>query len=118
MSTMIQFIANYDDLFTYKGHRFKFYCDKCRNGYMSRFQPNTIGIGVGRPLSRSLGPFLQNQLGAVIVQAQLQAYGVGVGVKEAADGRVETLHFTPGVGAAFGQGGQIEHPPAPAEHGR
>lgn len=47
MSTMIQFIANYDDLFTDKGHQFKFYCDKCRNSYMSRFQPNTIGIGGG-----------------------------------------------------------------------
>lgn len=45
MSTMIQFIANYDDLFTDKGHQFKFYYDKCRNGYMSRFQPNTIGMG-------------------------------------------------------------------------
>jgi hypothetical protein len=37
MSTMIQFVANYDDLSTDKGFQFKFHCDKCRNGYLSRF---------------------------------------------------------------------------------
>ncbi len=47
MSTMIQFVANYDDLSTDKGYQFKFHCDKCRNGYMSRFQPNAIGIAGG-----------------------------------------------------------------------
>jgi uncharacterized OB-fold protein len=41
---MIQFVANYDDLSTDKGFQFKFHCDRCRNGYMSRFQPNAIGI--------------------------------------------------------------------------
>jgi len=44
MSNMIQFVANYDDLSTDKGFQFKFHCDKCRNGYLSRFQPNAIGI--------------------------------------------------------------------------
>ena len=44
MSNMIQFVANYDDLSTDKGFQFKFHCDRCRNGYMSRFQPNAIGI--------------------------------------------------------------------------
>jgi uncharacterized OB-fold protein len=44
MSNLIQFVANYDDLSTDKGFQFKFHCDKCRNGYMSRFQPNAIGI--------------------------------------------------------------------------
>jgi predicted nucleic acid-binding Zn ribbon protein len=44
MSNMIQFVANYDDLSTDKGFQFKFHCDQCRNGYMSRFQPNAIGI--------------------------------------------------------------------------
>jgi uncharacterized OB-fold protein len=41
---MIQFVANYDDLSTDKGFQFKFHCDQCRNGYMSRFQPNAVGI--------------------------------------------------------------------------
>ncbi|WP_139921037.1 zinc ribbon domain-containing protein [Hymenobacter sp. DG01] len=44
MSSMIQFVANHDDLSTDKGFQFKFYCDKCRNGHMSRFHPNAIGI--------------------------------------------------------------------------
>lgn len=44
MSNLIQFVANYDDLSTDKGFQFKFYCDKCRNGHMSRFQPNSVGI--------------------------------------------------------------------------
>jgi hypothetical protein len=40
---MIQFVRNYDDLSTDRGYQFKFYCDKCGNGYMSRFQPSVIG---------------------------------------------------------------------------
>ncbi len=44
MSNMIQFVANTDDLSTDKGFQFKFHCDQCRNGYMSRFQPNAMGI--------------------------------------------------------------------------
>ncbi|TGE28165.1 zinc ribbon domain-containing protein [Hymenobacter metallicola] len=44
MSNLIQFVANHDDLSTDKGFQFKFYCDKCRNGHMSRFSPNSIGI--------------------------------------------------------------------------
>ena len=40
---MIQFVNNYDDLSTDKGYQFKFYCDKCGNGYMSRFQPSVTG---------------------------------------------------------------------------
>ncbi|MDO7854760.1 zinc ribbon domain-containing protein [Hymenobacter convexus] len=44
MSDLIQFVANYDDLSTDKGFQFKFHCDKCRNGYLSRFQPNALGI--------------------------------------------------------------------------
>ncbi|HZT60604.1 MAG TPA: hypothetical protein VFA21_18510 [Pyrinomonadaceae bacterium] len=40
---MIQFVSNYDDLSTDKGYQFKFYCDKCGNGYMSRYQPSVTG---------------------------------------------------------------------------
>lgn len=40
---MIQFVSNYDDLSTDKGFQFKFHCDKCGNGYMSRFQPSVTG---------------------------------------------------------------------------
>ena len=44
MTSLIQFVASYDDLSTDKGFQFKFYCDKCCNGYVSRFQPNAVGI--------------------------------------------------------------------------
>ena len=40
---MIQFVSNYQDLSTDHGFQFKFHCDKCGNGYMSKFQPSVIG---------------------------------------------------------------------------
>ena len=40
---MIQFVSNYEDLSTDRGYQFKFFCDKCGNGYMSRFQPSATG---------------------------------------------------------------------------
>ena len=40
---MIQFVNNYEDLSTDRGYQFKFHCDKCGNGYMSRFQPSVTG---------------------------------------------------------------------------
>jgi len=43
--SMIQFVNNHQDLSTDKGFQFKFLCDKCGNGYMSRFQPSVIGMG-------------------------------------------------------------------------
>jgi hypothetical protein len=42
---MLQFVSNYDDLSTDKGYQFKFHCDKCGNGYMSRYQPSLTGTG-------------------------------------------------------------------------
>ena len=41
---MIQFVNNYEDLSTDKGFQFKFRCDKCGNGFMSRFQTSTLGM--------------------------------------------------------------------------
>jgi hypothetical protein len=40
---MIQFVNNYEDLSTDRGYQFKFHCDKCGNGFMSRFQPSVTG---------------------------------------------------------------------------
>src|ERR1051326_242217 len=42
---VIQFVNNYHGLSTEKGYQFKFYCDKCGNGYMSRFQTSITGAG-------------------------------------------------------------------------
>ena len=41
---LIQFVQNYQDLSTDKGFQFKFYCDKCGNGYMTRFQASALGV--------------------------------------------------------------------------
>ena len=53
MSALIRFIISYDGLSTDKGFRFKFHCEKCCNGYMSRFQP----IGITGSLLQAARPF-------------------------------------------------------------
>jgi hypothetical protein len=40
----IEFTGNYDDLSTDKGYQFKFYCEKCHNGYMSTFKSSKLGM--------------------------------------------------------------------------
>lgn len=59
---MIQFTANYDDLSTDKGYQFKFYCDRCHNGYMSRFQMSMAGTAGSllRAAGDLFGGFLGN----------------------------------------------------------
>src|SRR5438046_287640 len=44
---MIRFTANHEDLSTDRGYQFKFLCDKCGNGYMSRFQAAITGTAGG-----------------------------------------------------------------------
>lgn len=41
---LIQFTRNYDDLSTDRGYQFKFFCDKCGNGYQSEFRPSYTGM--------------------------------------------------------------------------
>ncbi|MBL8149911.1 MAG: zinc ribbon domain-containing protein [Blastocatellia bacterium] len=55
--TMIRFTANHDDISNSNGFQFKFYCDKCHNGYQTRFQPmtgNTVS-GILRSAESFLG---------------------------------------------------------------
>ena len=40
---LIQFVRNYDDLSTDRGYQFKFYCDRCGNGYETQFQGSATG---------------------------------------------------------------------------
>jgi len=40
----IKFTGNYQDLSTDRGYQFKFYCEKCNNGYMSTFETSTMGM--------------------------------------------------------------------------
>ena len=45
--TLIQFTQNHADLSTDRGYQFKFFCDRCGNGYMSSFQPSYVGMTGG-----------------------------------------------------------------------
>ncbi|MDP9360960.1 MAG: zinc ribbon domain-containing protein [Acidobacteriota bacterium] len=40
----IRFTGNYEDLSTDRGYQFKFFCEKCNNGYMSTFKTSTMGM--------------------------------------------------------------------------
>ncbi|NJL29451.1 MAG: hypothetical protein HC897_16975, partial [Thermoanaerobaculia bacterium] len=44
MSTTIEFTGNYQDLSTDRGYQFKFFCQKCGNGYMSSYKASTLGM--------------------------------------------------------------------------
>jgi double zinc ribbon protein len=41
---VIEFTGNYQDLSTDKGYQFKFFCEKCGNGYMSSFKASAMGM--------------------------------------------------------------------------
>jgi uncharacterized OB-fold protein len=40
----VEFTGNYQDLSTDRGYQFKFYCEKCNNGYMSTFKSSKLGM--------------------------------------------------------------------------
>lgn len=66
----IPFTGNYEDLSTDKGYQFKFYCEKCRNGYMSTFRPSAMGIAT------SAVTLAGNLLGGIFGRAASGAYEV------------------------------------------
>lgn len=59
---LVQFVHNYEDLSTDRGYQFKFHCDKCGNGYMSRFQASTLGTAgaVLRTVGDLFGGWMSN----------------------------------------------------------
>jgi hypothetical protein len=59
---MIQFVANYEDLSTDRGFQFKFFCDKCGNGFMSEFQASAVGMAGS--LLRAAGDLFGGWLGS------------------------------------------------------
>src|SRR5258708_31664160 len=67
---LIQFVQNYQDLSSDRGYQFKFHCDKCGNGYMSRFQPSLTGTAGG--LLRAAG----DMFGGVFSSAGNSAYEI------------------------------------------
>jgi membrane protease subunit (stomatin/prohibitin family) len=47
MSEKIQFTRNYSDQSTSQGYQFEFYCDRCGNGFRTRFKPSVTGTVTG-----------------------------------------------------------------------
>jgi hypothetical protein len=67
---LVPFVQNHDDLSTDRGYQFKFYCDKCGNGYMSRFSASVVGTAGS--LLRAAGSIF----GGVFGQAGHSAYEI------------------------------------------
>jgi hypothetical protein len=70
MGGLIQFVQNYQDLSTDKGFQFKFFCDHCHNGFMTRFQTSAFGI------AESALQVAGNLFGGVFRSASSSAYEV------------------------------------------
>lgn len=68
--SMIRFTENYEDLSTDRGYQFKFFCDKCGNGYLSSFQTSMTGVAGG--LLQAAG----NMFGGFLSRAGSGAYEV------------------------------------------
>ena len=47
MTDYIEFTRNYSDLSTGQGFQWEFHCERCNNGYRSKFQTSTTGIVTG-----------------------------------------------------------------------
>lgn len=44
MTKFIEFTDNYRDLSTERGFQWEFYCERCANGYRSKFRPSATGL--------------------------------------------------------------------------
>ncbi len=82
---MIQFVNNYEDLSTDKGYQFKFHCDRCGNGFMSRFEMSTIGTAGS--LLRAASGFLGGWVGSAGDSAYELQRAVGGKAHDAALGK-------------------------------
>ena len=58
---VIEFVENYEDLSTENGFQFKFFCDRCGNGFQSSFATNKLGMAGG--LLRVAGNFVGGFIG-------------------------------------------------------
>ena len=66
----IEFTGNYEDLSTDKGYQFKFYCEKCGNGYMSSFKSSKMGMAA------SAAQVAGNLFGGIFGRAADTAYEI------------------------------------------
>ena len=66
----IEFTDNYEDLSTDKGYQFKFYCERCGNGYLSTFKSSKLGMAA------SAAEVAGNLLGGIFGRAASSAYEI------------------------------------------
>ena len=90
--SLINFVANYQDLSTDRGFQFKFFCDKCGNGYVSKFETSVTGVA-GTALN-TLGNFFGGILGRAASSAE--------GIRRLAQGKGHDEAFERAVGEARG----------------
>lgn len=86
----IPFTDNYTDLSSSRGYQFKFFCQKCGNGYMSAFKTNTLGAAA------SAASAVSSLLGGIFGRAaqgaeQLQALVAGPQHDAALNAAVEEI---------------------------
>jgi hypothetical protein len=84
----IPFTGNYQDLSTDRGYQFKFYCEKCNNGYMSTFQTSAVGMigSAARAASSLFGGFLGNVANSTYEVQRAIASGSRFGAKRSGRG--------------------------------
>jgi ribosomal protein L32 len=74
--SLIDFVANYEDLSTDRGYQFKFHCDKCGNEYVSLFQTSIIGTARGLlKTARGLLGGVLGRVGDAAYEIQLSSGG-------------------------------------------
>jgi Double zinc ribbon len=66
----VEFTGNYEDLSTDRGYQFKFYCEKCGNGYMSTFKSSKMGMAA------SAAQVAGNLFGGIFGRAADTAYEI------------------------------------------
>lgn len=63
MTEFIEFTRNYSDLSTHRGFQWEFFCERCGNGYRSKFQ--TSATGVVSEAMETAGGFLGGIFGSI-----------------------------------------------------
>src|SRR5512133_3317605 len=84
----IWFTGNYEDLSTDRGYQFKFFCEKCGNGYMSTVKASAIGMAASavRVAGSLLGGIFGNAASSTYeVQRAIGGAGHDAALKEAGD---------------------------------
>src|SRR5262245_9899821 len=78
----IPFTGNHQDLSTDKGYQFKFFCEKCGNGYMSTFKISKLGLAAS--MAQAAGSLLGGIFGKAASGAYEMQRAVGGAAHDAA----------------------------------